>query len=97
MIKAGGADMTQLLHVLYSSLWRWTWTPTQWRVALIKPIYKGKKKDQQDPSNYRGIALSSSLAKNFESILDSRLAIFTHENNTCHTGTIWREKGSWHG
>ena len=30
-----------------------------------------------------GIALSSSLAKNFESILDSRLATFTHENNTC--------------
>ena len=65
MIKAGGADMTQLLHVLYSSLWRWTSTPTQWRAALIKPICKGKKKDIQDPSNYRGIALSSSLAKNF--------------------------------
>ena len=49
----------------------------------VKPKYKGKKKDKQDPSNYRGIALSNSLAKNFESILDSRLATFTRENNTC--------------
>ena len=83
MLKAGGADMTQLLHVLYSALWLWTSTPTQWRSALVKPIYKGKKKDKQDPSNYRGIALSSSIAKNFESILDSRLATFTNVNNTC--------------
>jgi len=29
----------------------------------VKPKYKGKKKDKQDPSNYRGIALSNSLAK----------------------------------
>jgi len=35
MIKTGVADMIQLLHVLYSSLWRWTSTKTQWRAALI--------------------------------------------------------------
>jgi len=83
MIKAGGTNMIQLLYLLYSSLWRWTSTPTQWRAALIKPIYKGQKMDKQDPASYRGIALSSSLSNFFESILDARLAIFTHENNTC--------------
>jgi len=55
--------------------------------------------DKQDPSNYRGIALSSSLAKNFESILESRLATFTHKNSTC-TQAQYGEKeimaGSWH-
>jgi len=83
MIKAGGTNMIQLLHLLCSSLWRWTSTPTQWRAALIKPIYKGEKMDKQAPASYRGITLSSSLANFFESILDARLAVFTHENNTC--------------
>jgi len=92
MIKAGGTNMIQLLHLLYSSLWRWTSTPTQWRTALIKPIYKGKKKDKQDPASYRGITLSSSLANFFQSILDARLAIFTHENNTCTQAQYGGEK-----
>jgi len=65
MMKAASTDMIQLLHLLYSSLWRWTSTPTQWRAALIKPIYKRKKKDKQDPASYRGIALSSSLTDFF--------------------------------
>jgi len=73
MIKAGGMNMIQLLYLLYSSPWRWMLTPTQWREALIKPMYKGKKKDKQDPASYRGIALSSSLAKFLKSILDPRL------------------------
>jgi len=38
MIKAGRTNMIQLLHLLYSSIWRWTSTSTQWRAALIKPI-----------------------------------------------------------
>ena len=49
MIEAGGTNMIQLLHLLYSSPWRWMSTPTQWREVLVKPIYKGKKKDKQDP------------------------------------------------
>jgi len=52
--------------------WSCTW------VAFWNSSHFQTKKDKQDPCNYRGIALSSSLAKNFESILDSRLATFTH-------------------
>jgi len=53
------------------------------RKALVKPIFKGKGKKSLDPSSYRGIALSSAVAKTFESIIDTRLSIFTGENDTC--------------
>jgi len=96
MIKAGGANMIQLFHLLYSSPLRWTSTPTQWRAALIKPIYKGKKKDKQDLASYRDIALSSSLAKKIEGILDARLAIFTHEKYTCTQAQYGGKKRSRH-
>ena len=48
--------------------------------------------DKQAPASYRGITLSSSLANFFESILDARLAVFTHENNTCTQAQYRGEK-----
>jgi len=83
LIKGGEEVMGPLLHALYTVLWQWSTTPAQWRKALVKPIYKGKKKEILDPSSYRGIALSSALAKTFESVLDRRLDTYTKANNTC--------------
>ena len=42
-----------------------------WRNNIIKPLYKSGLAD--DPSNYRGIAISSCLSKLFCKILDSKL------------------------
>lgn len=75
--------MTHLLHTLYAAIWKWSVTPYPWRRALVKPVYKGKQKDRKHPASYRGITLSSAVAKNFESILDNRLATFTYDNDTC--------------
>ena len=43
--------------------------PSSWKHALVQPIQK--KGDQSNPSNYRPIALTSSLSKIFETILNS--------------------------
>ena len=37
--------------------------PEEWRRAIIKPIFKGGKKDRKDPSSYRPISLTSCVAK----------------------------------
>lgn len=54
--------------------------PSQWAVAVIKPIYK--KGDASDPSNYRGISLLSHLGKLFTSVLNTRLLILSDKYNT---------------
>ena len=46
--------------------------PTEWAVATLIPLYK-KAGLANDPSNYRMLALMSSLPKVFEKILDKRM------------------------
>lgn len=50
-----------------------------WRENIIKPIFKGG--DMNDPSCYRGIALSSCLSKLFTRILYNRLDNFLENND----------------
>ena len=53
-----------------------------WQMLLMQPIYKGGDKSKADLASYRGIYLSSPLAKLFEGILISRLSKFTETHNT---------------
>ena len=43
--------------------------PSPWKHALAQPV--PKKGDRSDPSNYRPIALTSTIAKVFESLLNA--------------------------
>ena len=61
--------------------------PDCWRNNLIKPLHKGG--DLSDPSNYRGIAMSSCLSKLFCKIMDSRLQAYLEAYdiiNRCQIG-----------
>jgi len=67
---------------MFGTLWTHDMQPAAWQMSLIQPIYKGGNKSRADLSSYRGIYLSSSLAKLFEGILISRLTRFTETHNT---------------
>jgi len=75
MIQAAGPKFTN--HDVFSTLWVHEIQPAAWQMSHIQPIYKGGDKSKTDPASYRGIYLSSALAKLFEGILISRLTKFT--------------------
>ena len=60
--------------------------PQSWCEGLITPIFKSGNK--QDPNNYRGICISSSLGKFFCAILNNRLMNYTKEENIIHPSQI---------
>jgi hypothetical protein len=53
--------------------------PDLWRENFIKPIFKGGCIN--DPSKYRGVALSSCFGNFFSKILSNKLDKFLEENN----------------
>jgi hypothetical protein len=94
IIKAGGEPLARILHGLFQQLWTWGCTPRSWSRVLVNPIHKGKKKDKLDPSSYRGIALSSALAKTFEIIVDQRLEEDTRIRNICTSKQFGSKRGN---
>ena len=77
MIQTAGPKFTKILHEVFSMLWVHEIQLVAWQMSLMQPIYKGGDKSKADPASYRGICLSSALAKLFEGILISRLTKFT--------------------
>ena len=65
--------------------------PTLWKENIIKPIYKGG--GNLNPSNYRGIALSSCFSKLFNRVLFNRLDNFIESNNIIGYEQIGFKKG----
>jgi hypothetical protein len=54
--------------------------PSTWSKAVIIPIYK--KGSPNDPKNYRGISITSSLGKLFTSILNNRIMEWNKDKNS---------------
>jgi hypothetical protein len=65
-------DGIKILTNLFSKVKNKNEFPSDWKVAIICPIYKGKG-SPREPVNYRGISLSSVLGKIFSGILAGRL------------------------
>ena len=82
MLTGGGEVFTGLLHDFLSSLWLHEVQPRAWELSLMQPIYKGGNKLKTDPASYRGIYLSSALAKLFEGLLLHRLTQYTEAHDT---------------
>ena len=53
--------------------------PTSWKVSSVVPIFK--KGERSNPTNYRPISLTSSLAKSMEKIVSNQLNIYLE---SCH-------------
>ena len=71
MIKCSVSVLTSCNLKLFNSILSKGTFPDYWRKDIIKPLFKSRMTD--DPSNYRGIAISSFLSKLFCKILDNRL------------------------
>lgn len=71
MLRPLGPILPKLLLKIFRLCWVWSYTPSNWRVAQIIPIFK--KGEIIDPSNYRPISLTSIFRKILESCLQDIL------------------------
>lgn len=78
MIKAGKEQILPILLKLFNKIFSSRTFPTVWQNNTLTPIFK--KGDPSNPSNYRGIAVSSALCKLYCSVLKNRLQNFSDKN-----------------
>ena len=64
--------------------------PSTWSKGYIVPIYKSGR--EEDPSNYRGITITSCLGKLFSIILNNRLTTFLDNENVMNKYQIGFKK-----
>ncbi len=71
VLKAGGDEMVQFLHMLFNKVWNEEKPPLDWSKMIVTPIHK--KGSKLDPSNYRAISLISIPGKVFTHVLLQRV------------------------
>ena len=79
MIRTGRYYLTPFLLKLYNACLDKSYFPRDWNIGLLTPIYK--KGPKNDPGNFRGIAITSTLGKILTAILQSRLVSFLTDGN----------------
>jgi hypothetical protein len=73
--------------VLFGSVLSWYWKyyqdlgPSCFSALILLSSVIHKSGDAADPNNYRGITITSSVGKVFNSILNERLDSFLKQNN----------------
>ena len=86
MIKASLNELMPVYHKLFNTILSLGIMPLTWCGGLITPIYKSG--GRSDPSNYRGICVSSCLGKLFCSIVNQRLLERVNAHNILHNSQI---------
>ena len=79
MLKAGSLVAIPFLTQLFNTIFDKGQYPSQWANGIIIPIYK--KGDPENPNNYRGISLLSTISKCFTAILNRRLYDWLEKEN----------------
>ena len=69
--KNGTDTLIKYIYTLFNKIFEFGYFPKRWSEGFIVPIYK--KGDKNEPSNYRGITLLSTISKLFTRILNNRL------------------------
>ena len=83
-LKYGGPALICWLKRLFNAMVTLEYIPPSLCHGLIIPVYKGKGRDPFNPNSYRGITLTSVIAKIFETILLHRMLPILHESNFPH-------------
>lgn len=79
MIKCGMPVLLEPSLKLFNLVFMKGSFPKLWNKSLITLIHK--KGNKSDPSNYRGLSLTSNLGKLFNKIIHTRLMKFINTNN----------------
>ncbi|MCG8048538.1 MAG: reverse transcriptase domain-containing protein [Candidatus Thiodiazotropha endolucinida] len=80
LIKLTGTSLIRPLALLFNKSLSLGRVPTEWKMANISAIFKGKGSDQ-DPTNYRPISITSCLGKLMEKIIFKYLYNYLEQNN----------------
>ena len=73
-----GYRIVDILSLIYNSITKYEYIPTNFRRGTQIPLYKGKNSCPLDVNNYRGITLLSSMNKIFEILVWDRLKGWWH-------------------
>jgi exonuclease III len=91
MLKSGGTFISKQLTKVVNLVWESGIFPESWARGFIVPIHK--KESKADPSNYRGITISSYMGKVFTALINNRITNFLEKNNLIHESQIGFRKG----
>ena len=86
MLKCGINQLASSLVKLFNFIVKKGSFPDIWSTGIISPIFKSGNKS--DPSNYRGICVTSCLGKSFSSVLNLRLSNFLQDQKILHPSQI---------
>ena len=71
LLKSCAFELAPFLNELFQHSWLSESLPSQWKSAVISPIYKGG--DRLQHQNYRPIALLPTISKVMESLVDDMI------------------------
>ncbi|KAI5754231.1 hypothetical protein M8J77_006965 [Diaphorina citri] len=71
MIKSSGMVGKHWLYRLFKKIWEEKSVPREWKKGIIIPLFK--KGDRKKCANYRGITLTSQVAKLYERIIERKI------------------------
>ena len=77
--KYASNNLLEYLHKLFNKLFDIGYFPDIWTKGYIVPIFKKGSRD--DPGNYRGITLLSTLGKLFSKVKNNRLTCWAENYN----------------
>ena len=86
MIKTSSEFIKYFLEEVFNLILKSGVFPTSWSNGIITALHKSGNKD--DPSNYRGICISSCFGKLFCSILNTRLLNLSNNHKILHRSQI---------
>ena len=81
----------KVIRLLFNMIIINLYYPKEWKLALLIPIFKSD--DSFDPSNYRGITVTSCLSNLFSLIMNERLVKYLNENSIMNHNQIGFRKG----
>ena len=67
--------------------------PARWRIARVKPLFKGEGCDRTAPKSYRPVALLSAMSRIMEALMANQLDRYQEEHGLVHQGVHGFRKG----